>query len=88
MMNFDWDEGNISHIARHNVRPEEAEEALLDSRRIGTPAYKVRSEQRWAILGQTQNGRILFVVFTRRYQSIRVVTARDATDKEKKRYRR
>lgn len=87
-MYFDWNEANVSHISRHNVIPEEAEEALLDPRRIGIPAYQVATEQRWAVLGATENGRILFVVFTRREGLIRVVTARDATNKEKRRYRR
>ncbi len=87
-MNFDWDSANINHIARHSVRPEEAEEALLDRKRIGTPAYQVENERRWAILGKSNNGRILFIVFTRRNGLIRVVTARDATSKEKRRYRR
>lgn len=87
-MDFEWDEYNINHIARHNVTLEEAEEALLDFRRIGTPAYQVTNEQRWAVLGSTEAGRILFVVFTRRDGRIRVVTARDATNKEKRRYRR
>ncbi|MBI2939718.1 MAG: hypothetical protein HYY04_04705 [Chloroflexi bacterium] len=26
---FDWDEGNVDHIAEHGISPEEAEEALL-----------------------------------------------------------
>lgn len=87
-MDFEWDEANISHIARHNVIPEEVEDALLDSKRVGTPAYQVQNEQRWAVLGKARNGRILFIVFTRRNLLIRVVTARDATDTEKRRYRR
>jgi len=27
---FEWDAGNISHIARHNVRPGEVEEVFWD----------------------------------------------------------
>lgn len=86
-MEFDWDENNIIHISRHNVIPEEVEEALLDPRRIGVQAQKA-TEPRWVVLGSTQAGRILFVVFTRRRGQVRAVTARDATDKEKRRYRR
>lgn len=87
-MNFDWDSGNIEHIARHNLTPKEVEEALSDRKRIGTNAYQVQNEPRVAILGKTISGRILFVVFTQRNKFIRVITARDASDKEKKRYRR
>jgi uncharacterized protein len=85
---FDWDENNIEHIARHGVEPWEAEEALLDPGRIGTLAYRVGREPRRAALGATEGGRVLFVVFTRRSGRVRVVTARDAEAKEKRRYRR
>jgi hypothetical protein len=27
---FDWDEANIGHLARHNVLPEEAEQVVLN----------------------------------------------------------
>lgn len=85
---FDWDDANIGHVARHGVEPWEAEEALLDTGRVGIDAYNVRGERRWALLGSTEGGRVLFVVFTRRTEKIRVVTAREAEDKEKRRYKR
>ena len=85
---FEWDDDNIGHIARHNVEPWEAEEALLDPGRIGAPAYNVRSDHRRAMLGATEAGRIIFAVFTRRRGRVRVVMARDASTKEKRRYRR
>ena len=28
-LQFEWDAANVSHIARHKVTPEEAEQALL-----------------------------------------------------------
>ena len=27
---FDWDEANIGHVARHSVRPAEAEQVILN----------------------------------------------------------
>jgi uncharacterized protein len=87
-MEFDWDNGNIQHIARHDLFPQEVEAALLDPRRVGVSSRKSSQEKRWAMLGSTSEGRILFVVFTRRDGFIRVVTARDATDQEKRTYRR
>ena len=62
-MEFDWDEANTAHIARHGVRPEEA---LTDPRRLVFRIRSQRGEERWAALGATEAGRILFVVFTRR----------------------
>jgi uncharacterized DUF497 family protein len=84
-MTFDWDDANIEHIAAHQISPEEAEEALSDPFRI--PAYRVGGERRRAVLGSTEDGRLLFVVTTRRGNGIRVITARDATTSERRRYR-
>ena len=68
--------------------PDEAEEALLDPKRMGTAAYNVGKEKCWAYFGATELGRVLFVVFTRRRGRSRVVTARDAEPAERRRYRR
>jgi uncharacterized DUF497 family protein len=85
---FDWDEANEEHIARHGVAPEEAEEALIDPRRLRMPAYDVEGEERRAVLGATEDGRVLFVVYTRRRGRLRVITARDAHPVQRRRYRR
>jgi uncharacterized DUF497 family protein len=82
---FDWDEANTAHIARHGVRPEEA---LANPRRLVLRIRSQAGEERWAALGATEAGRILFVVFTRRRGKVQVITARDATLGEKRRYRK
>lgn len=85
---FDWDDSNVDHLARHGVTPDEAEEALLDPKRIGASAYNTMTERRSAVIGATEDGRVLFVVFTRREGDVRVIAARDAISAEKRRYRR
>lgn len=60
----------------------------MDPGGLGAPAYDVGREKRWGLLGATESGRILFVVYTTRQGRIRVVTARDATDREKRPYRK
>jgi uncharacterized DUF497 family protein len=85
---FEWDEGNVDHIDRHGVTPEEAEEALLDPRRVGAAAYSAAREPRSAVIGATQDGRVLFVVYTWRGGKVRIVTARDADRAQRRRYRR
>lgn len=85
---FEWDEGNEEHVARHGVEPFEVEEALLDSRRFGVEAYDVPGESRRAVVGATDAGRILFVVYAMRRERVRPITARDADDNDKRRYRR
>ena len=84
---FEWDQGNADHIAEHRVSTAEVEEALLDRRRIFDEASQTSDEQRWAVIGATEAGRVLFVVFTRRGRLFRVVTARDALARERRRYR-
>ncbi len=83
---FDWDAANIGHIARHGVTPEEAEEAMRDFRRLRTPAYEFEGEVRAGILGMTEGGRTLVVVFTHRRGAFRVVTARLAGRRDRQRY--
>jgi len=81
---FEWDEQNLEHIARHWVRPDEAE-AVLDN----SPLLLKSADEKYLAYGQTDNGRYLLVVFIRKYGSVvRVITARDLTGDEKKQYRR
>ncbi|MFA5787648.1 MAG: BrnT family toxin [Actinomycetota bacterium] len=84
---FDWDEHNEAHVREHGVELTEVEQALSDPDRIGAAAYRGTDERRWAYLGATEGRRVLFVVYTRRGRHICVVTARDATEREKRRYR-
>lgn len=84
---FDWDDANLNHVAEHDIDFEEAEEALLDPRRIPAPAYRgADGERRRGTLGMTVDGRLLFVAFATRGPLVRVITARDATAREKRRY--
>lgn len=85
---FDWDDGNLDHITRHGVSAEEAEEALLDPRRRGMTVYSAPDEQRQGAIGATEDRRILAIVFTIRSGKARVITARDATPTERRRYGR
>ncbi len=82
---FDWDDDNIEHIARHGVEPWEAEEAVGDPDRIA----RRRRGGRLAVIGATEAGRVLVVVLDRKDRGVwRVVTARDSGPNEKRSYRR
>jgi uncharacterized DUF497 family protein len=85
---FEWDDENIAHIAEHAVSTDEAEEVFADARRRGVPAYNALGERRWAVVGSTSDGRLLFVVYTRRGGAIRVVAARNASPPNRRSYRR
>ncbi|MDZ7729138.1 MAG: BrnT family toxin [Dehalococcoidia bacterium] len=85
---FEWDEANTEHIARHGFSVSaEAEQALSDPGRVVYPTSDP-TEHRRAAVGRTLDGRILLVVYTVRNRQVRVVTARDTTDRERRRYRR
>ena len=80
---FWWDENNIEHIANHGVEPYEAEEVIDDD------PFIVKAGGKYLAYGQTDGGRHLLVVFAPKPgQRLRVITARDMTAAEKKRFRR
>lgn len=88
-MGLDWDDANLEHVARHGVEPAEVEEALEDPDRISIGARRDPSgERRRAVVGRTENSRILTVFLTLRDGHLRPVTARDADEAERRRYRR
>lgn len=74
---FDWDEANAGHVARHSVSPEEAEQVILNDP-VDLGLEIVEGEERYLSLGATAKGRILLVVTTWREDRVRVVTAFDA----------
>jgi len=81
---FEWDDANVLHIALHDFTPEEVEEVFVGE-------HKVRRgrQDRYLALGQTLDGRLAFVVFERKTRGVvRVVTARDMDDSERRIYRR
>ena len=69
---FDWDEANIGHMARHSVLPEEAEQVILNDP-VDLGIEIVKGEERELNLGATAQGRILLVVTTWREDRVRVV---------------
>lgn len=77
---FEWDDGNRDHVARHAVSPEEAEQACVNARRVlrGRPG-------RYAAYGQTEAGRYLAVILIRKAAGlIRIITAREMDEHEKR----
>ena len=87
---FDWDQGNLEHIKKHNVEYTECEEVFSNGPFAGEDKNHSQSEIRFQALGETNNGRLLFVSFTIREnesssssKKIRVISARDQSKKEK-----
>ena len=82
---FDWDDANVRHIARHGVSPEEAEQVLLNQP-LDLDEQLRNHERRILHLGETNSGRILNVVATKRDKRVRVVTAYPADRSDRRLY--
>ncbi len=76
---IDWDSANVEHVLRHNVVPDEVEEACVNK-----PYIRKTLENRYLVYGITDAGRYLFVVGVNKGRGIfRAITARDMTEREK-----
>ena len=86
---FDWSGGNArKNGERQRVTPLEAEQIFFNMPLIAVPdAAHSDEEPRYYALGQTDEGRELFVAFTMRGRRLRVVSARDMSRKERRVYR-
>jgi uncharacterized DUF497 family protein len=81
---FEWDRGNVDHILRHNVVPDEVEEACINK-----PHVRKTVDKRYLVYGVTDRGRYLFIVGINKGKGIfRTITARDMTEREKALYKR
>ena len=65
VLDFDWDDGSLGHIARHGVDPSEVEEAFANSDwlLIGQGERHHSGELRYPTYGRTESGRVLRIVF-------------------------
>ena len=77
-MDFDWDADNEQHIARHDINPKEAEEAILIEP-LEADVQPHESEERVLCFGRTNSGRLLTVLYIERRAKIRVITAYEMT---------
>ena len=78
---FEWDDGNVLHLALgHGIEPEEAEEVLAIS-----PLLRRTRRGHYAAFGPTCAGRLLVIVFAQRaHHTIRVITGWDMDAAERR----
>jgi hypothetical protein len=84
-MEFDWDPGNVGHIARHGITPKEAEETVLIEP-LDADVQRHKSEDRVLCFGRTASGRLLTVLYAERRGRVRVVTAYEMTRAQQRLY--
>lgn len=82
---FEWNENNIEHIARHGVSPDEVENVAFDD----APWIKKDRKGTRYMLGFTVAGRYLFTVYTLKNNGIaKVITSMDMDEKTRKLYKK
>jgi len=85
---FQWDRGNSNkNLLKHNVQNWECEQVFFNKPLLvlENPGYSA-AEKRWVGFGMTDSGRLLVVIFTKRGNLVRVISARDMNTKERKFY--
>jgi hypothetical protein len=85
---FEWNKHNSQKIRiKHDVTPVECEQVFFNIPVIaGDDSKHSKTENRFYVLGQTDSGRLLFLVFTVRSNKLRVISARDMNKKERRVY--
>jgi uncharacterized protein len=87
-LKFEWDERKAEFNAtKHGITFEEASTVFADSLSltIEDPLHS-QDENRFVIIGRSEKQRIVVVVYTERGDSIRLISARQATARERNTY--
>jgi uncharacterized DUF497 family protein len=83
---FEWDPTKAANnVRKHGVHFADAISVLEDDRAI-TLRDDAYAEQRWVTLGMDALGRVLVVVYAWRGNSVRIISARSATQVEYRQY--
>ncbi len=86
-MSYEWDPAKArANYVRHGVRFAEAAAVLEDEFALTMRDLFSEEEERWITLGRNEAGRLLVVIYTWRGDSVRLISARDATAREKRQY--
>lgn len=85
---FEWNHANLTkNWEKHRVTPWECEQMFFNLPLVvAEDTAHSTVEPRYYVLGQTDSGRRLFLVFTIRRRRIRVISARDMSAKERRTY--
>lgn len=86
---FIWDSWNKDKIfKKHGITTDQVESCFRDVTLfpLGLQTEPTSNEERFGILGKDKSGRILFVSFTVRDNSIRPISCRVSNRKERKMY--
>jgi uncharacterized DUF497 family protein len=87
-LRFTWDPKKAAaNVRRHRVSFEEAATAFADANSLTIPdPDHSQSEERFVLIGVSEQGRLLVVIHTERGDTIRLITARLVTRSERQAY--
>ena len=85
---FEWDEGNTQKsFKKHGIENDESEGVFFDKDSVLAEDRKHSgSETRYQIVGKSNIGRLLNIIFTIRKQKVRIISARRMHLKERRLY--
>jgi uncharacterized protein len=85
---FEWDPGKAEpNTEKHGLSFEEAATAFGDSLSLTIPdPDHSEDEDRYILMGETAVGRLVVVVHTDREDTVRIISARLATSRERRDY--
>lgn len=87
-MNFEWDENKAArNLSKHGVSFEEAKTVFDDPLYVDfyDPDHS-DEEDRYIIVGESRRSRLLIASYTERGKTIRLISAREVTRKEREVY--
>ena len=87
-LRFEWNsEKAVRNLAKHGVSFQEAETVFGDPLgRIVTDSRQPEDEERYVLLGLSYRQRLLAGMFTERAELVRIISARQATRRERRSY--
>jgi uncharacterized DUF497 family protein len=86
-MDYEWDPAKaMANARKHGVDSADAVLPLSDDLAVTISDPDSEDEERFVSLGMDPNGRALVTVFTRRGESIRIISSRRASKGERRQY--
>src|SRR3989338_3237927 len=84
---FVWDNANEQKIlSKHKISIQEAEQPFFNLYFTEPDIKHSQNEKRFSLIGVTNLGKVLFIIFTVRNKKIRIISARPASKKERNLY--
>ncbi len=87
-MKFEWDQNKAAkNFSKHGVSFKEAQTVFDDPLYVDFyDPHHSDDEERYLIVGQSNQGRLLIVSYTERKDSIRIISTREVTRAEREAY--